>query len=108
MAVNTRSARRKQLMKAMLSHKYLSSYEVAERTGLSHRVASKGLADAIRDHEPLERVKRQVVVPVKIRKGRKTEIVWVYRLKSCASVTQALRDQAAKAYAEASQNALNL
>lgn len=74
--------RRQTLIRELLPHKYLDIYELARRTGIPHMDVSMVMATAIRDEEPIERIRKQVDVPAHLQKSNKRETVWIYRLKN--------------------------
>lgn len=80
--------RRDRLIRELLPHKYLDHYELARRTGVPFADVSKLLATALRDGEAIERIKRQVEVPLSIGSKKKKQTVWCYRIKNVAEIYQ--------------------
>lgn len=70
---------KKKAIRVLLDHKYLSIYEIADRTGLTVEIVTKTLSDAFRRGAPIERVKRKV--STNSAKKRVSSTVWCYRKK---------------------------
>jgi hypothetical protein len=73
--------RRQLLIAELLPHKYLDHYELSRRTGIPFKDVSKLMATAFKAGDPVERIKKQVIVPESAGLLKNHETVWCYRIK---------------------------